>query len=686
MKPRGHILVTTLGTTWAIVPEVYGIFTGMYGNKPYAKELPTAPDTVWIVTTASAWEKAQTPLEDWAKGVQTRLRIFQTPEADLTDEADIARMRELIFRVVLLARTQAEQLSCSLAGGRKTMSADMQEAARLFGCERLLHVISNGVPQDWPGYLRSPTPESFLHPLPTEALSWIVPVMLAGNPRADFLDVLWQGHPPVHSERFPAEEWLKAGGANALCPEIEGRRRDTGLLSNYIAAIERDERHENWRSLYRLPPRQIERLRTTRVGPQHAEFLRRLPKAELHCHIGGILDLTSQRLVARQIWQDLSKAEKESALKRSGEINWQDPQASWRDQLKRGNRAANVAAVFQAYDDDFLESILFPANQERTALKSNHPLGFAAYELPGELSGSAVLGHPAAIEPTVRGVLDYCKRENIRYLELRGSPYKYAGMRSRDWLRELRAAFQRYNQDHTWVRFVWIADRRQPQVLEALIKDAATAYAEMDDFLVGIDLAGDEGFNQPESLTDAFLPAFEACLPITIHAGEGESADNIWQAAYHLHADRIGHGLTLAAHPQLLTRFRNRGICLELCPTSNREVVGFRDPAYPQSQSCPVYPLRELWDAAVPLTLCTDNPGISRCTPTGEYLAAARMLEASGGLTLWEAMAMMKRGFVHAFADAQTRSHLLKTADREIAQCLQDIDPLDNSNQHAYNP
>ena len=62
-------------------------------------------------------------------------------------------------------------------------------------------------------------------------------------------------------------------------------------------------------------------------------------------------------------------------------------------------------------------------------------------------------------------------------------------------------------------------------------------------------------------------------------AGEGESPENIWQAAYHLHADRIGHGLTLTANPQLAARFRDRGICLELCPSSNREVVGFADPA-----------------------------------------------------------------------------------------------------------
>ncbi|MBK7051985.1 MAG: hypothetical protein IPH54_15430 [Rhodoferax sp.] len=179
-----------------------------------------------------------------------------------------------------------------------------------------------------------------------------------------------------------------------------------------------------------------------------------------------------------------------------------------------------------------------------------------------------------------------------------------------------------------------------------------------------LDTAGDEGTHNPAALATGFLPAFEACLPITIHAGEGESPENIWQAAYHLHADRIGHGLTLTANPQLAARFRDRGICLELCPSSNREVVGFADPAFPASTGHPAYPLRDFIHAGLPLTLCTDNPGISRTTLAGEYLAAARM--TPGGITLWEALALVRQAFVHAFLPSAEREILMKKSDQQV--------------------
>lgn len=211
------------------------------------------------------------------------------------------------------------------------------------------------------------------------------------------------------------------------------------------------------------------------------------------------------------------------------------------------------------------------------------------------------------------------------------------------------------------IGFIWILDRRQPDTHAGIVRQACAALPSLRGFLLGLDLAGDEGTHAPERLADSFLPAFAECLPITIHAGEGEQAENIWKAAYHLHADRIGHGLTLASHPALAARFRDRSICLELCPTSNREVVGFADPDEPASASLPRYPLRQFLQAGIPLTLCMDNPGISRTTLAHEYLAAARMSE--GGLTQWEALALMRQGFVHAFLPSAEREALLKRAD-----------------------
>ena len=176
-----------------------------------------------------------------------------------------------------------------------------------------------------------------------------------------------------------------------------------------------------------------------------------------------------------------------------------------------------------------------------------------------------------------------------------------------------------------------------------------------------------------------FLPAFEVCLPVTIHAGEGQEADRIWQAAYHLHADRIGHGLTIGDHPELAKRFRDRSICIELCPSSNLEIVGFRESCDPTRDPRPVYPLTKLWAQGLPIAICTDNPGISRTTLAGEFLQAARLAAAGAGpgdgLTCWDALAIMKQGFAHAFLSSDEREKLLKQADALIYETLRDASP-----------
>ena len=113
-----------------------------------------------------------------------------------------------------------------------------------------------------------------------------------------------------------------------------------------------------------------------------------------------------------------------------------------------------------------------------------------------------------------------------------------------------------------------------------------------------------------------------------------------------------------------MERFRNRGICLELCPSSNREVVGFRDPAVPNSSQCAQYPLREFLNAGLALTLCTDNPGFTATPLAEEYLTAARMLP--DGLSLWETLMIVKQGFRHAFLGAKERELLLKAAEAQV--------------------
>lgn len=68
------------------------------------------------------------------------------------------------------------------------------------------------------------------------------------------------------------------------------------------------------------------------------------------------------------------------------------------------------------------------------------------------------------------------------------------------------------------------------------------------------------------------------------------------------------------------------------------------------------------------MTLCTDNPAISRTALAGEYLTAARMTD--GGLSQWEALALMRQAFVHAFLPSQAREQLLKQVGTQVFASL----------------
>jgi adenosine deaminase len=192
--------------------------------------------------------------------------------------------------------------------------------------------------------------------------------------------------------------------------------------------------------------------------------------------------------------------------------------------------------------------------------------------------------------------------------------------------------------------------------------------------VVGFDLAGRETRYRPSEFKHYFLPLFRNYLRITIHAGEeiGESKDqaieNIWEALYELHADRIGHGLDLSKNRSLMKMVTDRQITMELCPTSNYQTQNFHNftidgPREPDSPAG-VYPLDEYYREGLNVTVNTDNWGISMTTLSDEYLQAARLTR--GGLSKWTILTLVKAGFKGAFLSFGTKERLIKDVDAII--------------------
>jgi adenosine deaminase len=72
-----------------------------------------------------------------------------------------------------------------------------------------------------------------------------------------------------------------------------------------------------------------------------------------------------------------------------------------------------------------LEWNLYGATEPRVGLNARGGPGFNVYEQPGELSGSALLSHPAAIAPYAERLVPQAIDERLVYVEFRGSPQKY---------------------------------------------------------------------------------------------------------------------------------------------------------------------------------------------------------------------------------------------------------------------
>ena len=115
---------------------------------------------------------------------------------------------------------------------------------------------------------------------------------------------------------------------------------------------------------------------------------------------------------------------------------------------------------------------------------------------------------------------------------------------------------------------IFCLDRAFPYELNEIIAEKAIAWR--DRGVVGVDIAG------PESATfrvadyrKLMRRVRQFGLGITIHTGEAGPADEVARVIELLEPDRIGHGVKAAYDPRAMAMLSERGIVLEICPTSN---------------------------------------------------------------------------------------------------------------------
>lgn len=124
----------------------------------------------------------------------------------------------------------------------------------------------------------------------------------------------------------------------------------------------------------------------------------------------------------------------------------------------------------------------------------------------------------------------------------------------------------------------------------------------LGDVVCGFDLAGAEALFPTSKYQDLFAQARDLNVPFTIHAGEADGPESVWDALS-FGAKRIGHGVRSIEDPDLVETLVEKKIALEVCITSNLQtklVDRLED-----------HPIKKLFDAGVHVTLNSDNITVS---------------------------------------------------------------------------
>jgi Adenosine deaminase len=138
----------------------------------------------------------------------------------------------------------------------------------------------------------------------------------------------------------------------------------------------------------------------------------------------------------------------------------------------------------------------------------------------------------------------------------------------------------------------------------------AKKYLVEDGGVAAIDLAGAEALYPTSKYEKLFHEAAALNVPFTIHAGEADGPESV-RLAVQFGAKRIGHGVRIYEDPKVLKLIKDKGITLEMCPTSNRMTKAVPD--------MDKYPLIDYLEQGIRVTVNTDDMGIEDITLADEF-------------------------------------------------------------------
>jgi adenosine deaminase len=270
-----------------------------------------------------------------------------------------------------------------------------------------------------------------------------------------------------------------------------------------------------------------------------------------------------------------------------------------------------------------------------------------AFDLP-----IALLQDAEALARVTEELVEAKAADGVRYVEIRWGPLLHTarGLALNEGIGAVCGGAEAVaKRTGTVVRLICTALRSHPPADNVALAEAAGRF--LDRGLTGFDLAGPErAYPDPLGHREAFEAARAAGLRITVHAGEWDGPAQV-RRTLELDPERIAHGPVAVRDPQLCAELIARGVPLDLAPTSNVQ-AGI-------VPSLETHPLATLHRRGVLVTLSTDDLTVSDISLTDEYERAI----AQCGLTLPELWLIDRLALDVAFAEAAVLEPLRRQFD-----------------------
>ena len=366
------------------------------------------------------------------------------------------------------------------------------------------------------------------------------------------------------------------------------------------------------------------------------QFIRKIPKTDLHLHLDGSLRLPTLIEMAK-----------------SGGIKLPSYEEAGLNELVFKEHYVDLGEYLTgfAYTVGVLQT---PENLERAAFElaeDSHAEGIRYIEV--RFAPQLHVTHATEIGNVVRAVfrgLEKAKKHLNASLDDSDMPFEYG---------IILCAMRRFNRQMS-PYYERLLNRGRNSTLRysyaraslALVKEAVKL---RDNGLpiVGFDLAGEEAGYPAIHHKAAFQCAHSNFLRKTVHAGEAYGPESIFQAITECYANRIGHGTFLFSETaiklksikdkagyiaQLSEYIANQRITIEVCPTSNLQTI-------PEFQSLEDHPIQLMVNNGLSVSVSTDNRLVSHTSVTNELLLCTRHLDLTDSQFRDLVLAGFKRSF-----------------------------------------